>query len=231
MHYSIYIPKVSGANTRHLVPIGLGDLIQSGDATPDFSEVMDKGPDGSHGMYLSWPGSEPAYRPGQLTWQPAKPDKTAGLPAGRYWWGIDPANPVTSDDLIRQTTLRGKPVRAGSSFWLIPNLMLLPHEFDCDDKGEEIRVPIQEYSAVADKCRWCFEAIKSHIETGVALPERELRAYTIQMLTKNYRLFRELAWHLRLLNDDNWLSLAGQTVDFEALIKLEDELKKKPIAA
>lgn len=227
MHYSIYIPKVSGANPAHLAAVGLGDLVQPDDVGPAFSEVINHGPDGGHGMYISWPTSEPVYRPGQLQWTPAKAHAKACLPAGRFWWGIDPAQPVTSDDLIRSKTLKGKLVRGGDQFWLIPNLMLLPHEFAEDDQGEETRVPISQYSTIAGKCKWCFETIKAHVEFGTVLPDKDLRRHTIDMLTLNYRLFPAIAWHLRILNDDNWLGIAGQTVDIEELVRLEEEFKKK----
>lgn len=231
MHYSIFIPCACGADPKQLVGVGLGDLLRPGDPGPQMQELPDAGPSGGPGLLFVWQGSLPVYRPGELTWYPAKEDKSRGLAKGRFWWGIDPANPPTPAELLRGETLRFNYVECGDTTWRIPNIMLLPHNFILDDNGDEAREVSDQWRAIYDRGLWAYEQLKAQVEQSALAPATEMRAYVIDMLALNYRIFRDLAYHLRLMSDANWFSLACATVDLDSLMAIEQDVAKKKRAA
>lgn len=227
MNYQIFIPKISGADPRHLCKVGLGHLLSDGDRGPEMADIVDRGPDGGPGLLFTWPGSLPAYRPGELQWFAAKPDKVANLAAGRFWWGFDPANPPTADELLRDVTLKGKPYAWRGSVWLVPNVLLLPHRFELDDEGEEVRVVDDTHKHIGERALWAFNAIKDAIENETPKPEKDLRRYALEMLSLNYRLFRDLGHRLGLLHDDSWYGFCLASLDLDTLLQVTQEVAKK----
>ncbi|MES2793211.1 MAG: hypothetical protein V4719_26615 [Planctomycetota bacterium] len=231
MHYSIYIPRAVGANPEHLTAVGLGELLRPDDEGPQFGDLIANGPDGGAGLYVVWTGSEPVYRPNELQWKPAKPDKVRNLPAGRFWWGVSGAEPLTPGDLVRTKLFRGHFVELKEQTWIIPNILLLPHDFVLDDNGEEAREVCATHRQMYDRGMWAYNELKTHIETSLPSPEKELRQYVRDMLTLNYRLFPDLISHLRLLSDDSWFSLACNSCDLATLLAIERDVAKKKMAA
>lgn len=227
MHFAIFIPRVVGANPKHLEAVGLGDLLRAGDHGPQLAEIPDRGPDQGPGMLFTWRGCLPAYVPGALQWKPAKADPDKGLAAGRFWWGIDPKSPPTPEDLKRNVQLAGEKLDLGAGQWLVPNCMKLPHKFILDDSGAEAREVIEDFRPVYDRCQWAFNLAKSVLTDRADLPEAECRRYCIEMLALNYRVFRDLVYELGLLTDANWFPLLARTTDFYALIEIEADIKKK----
>ncbi len=227
MHYSLFVPKAMGANPRLLDGVGLGHLLRDGDVSPLLQEMTDKGPDGGPGLLFVWPPEMPAYVPGQLTWQPAKPDPDNNLPGGRFWWGYDPAQPVSSIDLRRKVPLPGRTMPAGDEYWLMPDILLLPHKFALENDGKEVRRVAASHAAIYERGMWAYDLLKQQIEEVARAPGKELRQYVIEMLSLNYRMFRDLAYHLGLLTDESWFSLACATVDFETLVQIEEDVAKK----
>lgn len=231
MHFAIFIPRVVGANPKHLDAVGLGDLLRTGDHGPQLAEIPDRGPDQGPGMLFTWRGELPAYVPGALQWKPAKADPDKGLAAGRFWWGIDPQNPPSPDDLQREKLFSGEALKLGNREWLMPNCMKLPHDFILGDDGREKRDVQLEYRAIYDRCMWAFNAAKAYVTERVMVPELECRRYCLELLALNYRIFRDLAAELRLFNDENWFPAMIATVDFNTLIQIETEVKKKRLLA
>lgn len=227
MHFSLFIPGAAGASPKVLESVGLGHLLRDGDASPLLQELQDKGPDGGPGLLVVWPPEMPAYIPGQLTWQPAKPDPDRQLPAKRFWWGYNPASPPTADDLQRTTVMRGHLLDVADDYWLMPNIMLLPHSFILDDNGNEARQVNDDHKAIYDRGLWAFDLLKQQIEGIAAAPGKEMRQYVIEMLSLNFRIFRDLAYHIGLLTDANWFSFACNTVDIHTLIEIEQAVAKK----
>ena len=227
MHYALFIPKAIGANPKILDSVGLGHLLAKGDASPLLQELQDKGPDGGPGLLVVWPPSMPAYIPDQLTWQAAKPDPDKQLPGGRFWWGYDPANPPAAADLRRNEPFAGRTMRVGDDYWLIPNILLLPHKFVLDEAGEETRQVESSHAVVYERGMWAFEALKAQIEERQRAPAKDMRGYVVEMLQLNYRTFRDLSYHLGLLTDSSWFALACATVDLETLLQIETDVAKK----
>lgn len=227
MHYQIFIPKEGGADPRKLAKVGLGHLLGNNERGPEMADVLDHGPDGGPGLIFTWPGSLPAYRPGELQWFPAKPDKAANLAAGRFWWGYNPAQPPTADELLRGVTLKGKPYSWRGNIWLVPNVLLLPHRFELDDEGEEVRVVDDTHKHIGERAVWAFNAIKTSIETETPKPEKELRRYALEMLSLNYRLFRDLAHRMGILHDDSWYGFCLASLDLDTLLQVTQEVAKK----
>lgn len=230
MHFSIYIPNVNGASHEHLKTVGLGDLLQPGDVTPTTSEVMAHGPDGHHGLLYTWPGRDPIYRPGELTWKAAKADEAKGLAAGRFWWGFDPQQPPTSAELQRGQQLAGEILVLGGQLWQVPNVLLLPHRYVLDDAGREAKLTLPSHKAIYDRCMWAFNVMAEYFETRM-LPEPECRQYVIEMLALNYRVFRDLVmdpdFDLGLLHAKIWWGVMNHTIDLDALKQIEADVKKK----
>ena len=232
--YQIFIPKISGANPRHLDKVGLGHLLQDGDVGPQMCDVLDHGPDGGPGLLFSWPGTHPAYVPGELTWYPAKPDPVSPPPEdrmlqtfpGRFWWGI-PNSGITPNDITRSTHLPGKWIDINGQTWHMPNILLLPHDFILDDQGREAREVSPHYRSIYERGTWAYELIRAQIADGIPAPAAELRRYVLEMLSLNYRLFRDLAYHLRLMTEQNWFLLACASIDIETLIQIEQDVAKK----
>jgi hypothetical protein len=226
MHFAIFIPAIVGANPQHLVPVGLGELLRTGDPGPQMAEIPDRGPNGGPGLLFTW-GVNAAFRPGELKWQPAKADKAAGLNAGRFWWGYDPKNPPTPEDLKRKVQLSGELLTLNGQQWLFPNCMKLPHDFILDADGDEVREVQPAYRSIYDRAMWAFNVVKQQVMTREPVPEADCRKYCAEMLALNYRVFRDLIAELRLFNDDNWFAVLARTVDFYSLIEIEAEVKKK----
>lgn len=236
MHYSLFIPQVTGANPRHLDAVGLGDLLRPGDVGPQMADIVDHGPDGGPGLLFTWPGSIPAYQPQGMNWYAAKPDPERGLPAGRFHWGFQNDAPPTPHDLLRTNPFRGRVIDLGSdtrqpttdnSPWLMPNITLLPHNFILDDTGHEAREVSPDYQAIYDRGMWAYELLRSQIIGEAIAPAAEMRRYAVEMLNLNYRIFRDLAYHLHLLTEANWFTLACASIDIEALIQIEQDTAKK----
>ena len=227
MHYALFIPKAMGADPKLLDTVGLGHLVQKGDVSPLMQELPGKGPDGGPGLLFVWPPSMPAYIAGQMTWQPAKPDSDKNLPAGRFWWGYDPTSPPTAADLIRKKLTRGNPCAIENDLWLVPNVLMLPHKFALGDDGEEVRQVISTHAAVYDRGMWAYDLLKGQVEERAKAPGKEMRRYVVEMLALNYRIFLDLAYHLDLLTDETWFSLACATVDLDTLLQIEADVAKK----
>jgi len=242
MHFQIFIPNATGADPRHLDKVGLGHLLRPGDAGPVMGEVIGSGPSGGPGLLFTWPGSAPIYRAGELTWRPAKPDngsprpgtpgRGAGgegqaLPQGRFWYGINPASPPTPQDLARSEQLAGASLDLGGQAWRMPNILLLPHHYILDEQGEEAREVQPSFTSIYQRGMWAFDLLKAQIAEQAPAPAAELRRYVIEMLGLNYRLFRDLAYELHLLTDENWFTLACHSVDIQTLLQIEQDIAKK----
>lgn len=230
MHFQIYIPRITGANPRHLDKVGLGDLLRDGDVGPQMSDVLDHGPDGGPGLLFTWPGSLPAYQPEGQTWFAAKPDPERSLAAGRFHWGYPTDAPPTAAGLLRTTLLKGRLIDLADQAWVMPNILLLPHHFILDDQGEEAREVTPDHRWIYDRGLCAFAHLRSQILGEGSAPPQDMRRYVLEMLGLNYRIFRDLAYHLHLLTDVNWFTLACASIDVEALIQIEQDLAKKKAA-
>lgn len=227
MHYSIFIPNMVGADPKKLNAVGLGHLLRDNDASPLMQEMPDKGPSGGPGLLFVWPPHQPHFHPGELTWYPAKADKANSQAAGRFWYGINPHELPTPAELAFKEQLKGNVLLLEGNLWRIPNILLLPHKFAFDADGEEMREVMSSHRAIYDRGMWAYELLRKQIQDGEPAPGKELRAYIVEMLSLNYRIFRDLAPHFDLLTDENWFTIACHTVDIETLLTIEDQVAKK----
>jgi hypothetical protein len=231
--YSIYIPRGSGPPAAILERVGLADLLVPGDSLPLVHDIVDRGPDGGSGVILTWggPGAPRlGHHPEYQVWDPAPP--AGSLPGGRYWYGFEPANPPRPCDLLRteQCRLPGFDLSlADGNLWTMPNAIRLPHRFVLDPAGEEIREVKADFLEVYTRAMEIFELIGAHLRATDPdpLPGPRIRDYLAWMLGRNYRVNRDLCYRLKLWDDQNWFGAAEATVDFLALARIEDDVKKK----
>jgi hypothetical protein len=252
MSLLIFIPGKHGADLKHLVDVGLGDLLrlEAGDRGPNGSDLLSAGPGGNRGVVFSFSGSVvPGYAAEKQTWQPAKPGwmpspkpspsgrgqgegAGAPLPAGRFWFGWPQDSPPRPADLVRdpKATLDGYLVQlADGNSWAIPNGMLLPCRFALDEAGDPQKVPCREVAAIHARTLWAFQAIQRQIETNEPPPWRESLEYAAEMLSLNYRLNLELALALGLFDERNLGNILKASTDLDQLIAISQ--KKRAAAA
>ena len=234
-HYSIYIPKAQAPNPALLEEVGLPGLVRDGDLSPSIFTILNSGPDGGSGLIFAWiePGNEengpkPGHYPEVQKWESAPPDPVKNLPAGRYWFGFEPKRPPTPEDLARREQLPGfHGVFADGSEWRLPSSMLLPHRYTLGSDGHEKKVIKDQYQEIYKRMEWCYEQAEAYVRDDAIRNPTEWREYVAFMLMQNYRINLPICYWLQLFDESNWWGTALNTVDYQALEQIEEDLKKK----
>lgn len=209
MHHVIYLPKLTTADAQHLAAAGLAD--HAGGARfiplPGDRRVTDGH---SGGLLVAWDnaGAAAARDPSTLHWLPAMP--LDGLPAARYYVGVDNARPPQPHELLKRHAFPGTPVSLGDSGqWVIPHASALPFDLIRHPQTGEIEhQPRPQFYAFWTKClAWqrLFDAAAQAVRDGLTLEqpfpdEAEQLEFLEEALRLNYRLTPELISDLKLFS-------------------------------
>lgn len=203
MQYSIYIPGKSGANPEHLRSVGLGALLEPGDASPCYTDIT--GPDGRGGVLIDWfrAGQRPAWE--SLLWDQSGYDPAINA-KGVFWFGHD-GQKIKPDELNRSKRFPSINVTLDDGqVWSLPRVSELPHRLVMDD----------ETGVVGDgdiKQQWrdfydlTIEAIDTVMRNAEQLPSltfADFDAFLMRALSVNYRFARPLT---------KWVSLFANSFD------------------
>lgn len=231
MSFLIFLPSTGtdGPDVRRFHDVGLGDLLRPDDQQPGALEIADRTPTGTPGQLWGWLTDGPqtlAYQPETQVWQAARPH--GKLPAGRYWIGWEMKSPPTPADLRRSVTIPGYPQTLGDGReWLVPNAAEVPQRYDLDEAGAWKTVALERYQAFVERSVWAFDFCRRMIEAGYTLSyPPEAVDYAIESLNWNYRLPRELAAALGILQPANLFQIIASTTELDRLRGIGDELKK-----
>ena len=226
MHYVLYLPGVNAANNEALEQVGLPRLVRENDIDPMFSAVLENGPDGGTGTFVHFDPQQ-RYSPGAYTWTKCP------TPGKNFWWG-ESSEVSTASDLARCEQLPGRRCVLGDQPWLIPNALMLPHDFGLGSDGQPERFITSKYTRLAAQSLNAFAKARELIEQGAGLgPDRAVQFldYLMMILAENYRVFPEYILSRRLISEENWPRMLMCAIDAQALIKIEEEvLQKKTVS-
>lgn len=240
-----YFPGATGATHEHLEQAGLAHLVPPGEPGPEFADILAGGPDGGRGLLATWRGLDPDHGPKtlglrpEIRWQPARPDPSQGLAAGRYWLGIEADRPTTPTSLQRKQRFAGDPVRlADGQEWIVPIANQLPHSHGLDAHGEHCRRLDPAYQWFWEESERFAQAMAAKLDEyerdgrkGKKIPIllKDAWHYCCRVLALNYRLDAELIDALGLLDDGAMVRLVTATLEAPQCVATIDE-KKKPVA-
>jgi len=237
MPFVYYLPGKVGANPAHLRAAGLGALLRAGDDQPETADLVGVGPDGHAGGQLwGWTdrGDALKFDPRQQTWEAAKPDSSAQLPAGRYWLGWNTAESLPGpDQLARKSSglVEGFTLTLGDGRdWRLPNVMQLPHRWGQADDGQPVRLPTAAWEETASRALWALEQILAALRHEPTCEDDALLRYAAEMLAINYRAPFDVVLRLGLFTDENLFTAAARTTESKRIYELMEELKKKAAA-
>lgn len=227
-HYQVFIPDAR-PDWSELARVGLGGLAE--DARPD-ALFVEHGPDDKPGAIFAWhvvsltnPDAVPArfgYEPRLQEWTP--------LRAGAFYFGQEPARPITPTCIARVKTYPGLPAMLGDGQeWEIPKTELLPKVWGVDDDGEfslRIAPKFREYCALSERvfCNF-YEQSQDPAAGDIVLPEAF--EYCCRALALNYRLTKDVISWLGLIDDGNFVNILMASIEMPLILKVEEALKKK----
>lgn len=234
MHHLLYIPgAVDNDPDRQFAAAGIAELLAPNDARPVFFESSQT-PDTGRGSFYTWrnlsvPGSSPdaGYHPGLQEWWPALPDPDKGLPGGRYWYGFVRGESPRPVDLARPRLLDGPEVQCrDGQHWQWPNGMLLPHDHGLDAEGRFCRKVCERYASIYDQTVWAYRHWEAALHSGTYDQPAANRS-AVTLLAANYRVTRDIVARLGLLDDELCQKLLFLVTDAEALMRIQEDLKKR----
>lgn len=213
MHWQLYIPGVPIdrplQDPRPLVAVGLADCAQAFDASRELAapRCCAEGTTGLHYAWLS-PQSPRIIAPELLQWHAAV--AWDGLPAGRYFVGVDSVRPPRPDELRRPWQFPGRPIELGpaehATQWLVPEPERLPREIAIADDGSlryEVVRNFHGYTLDAQFVGEC-ETWRQRINDGLQEAQfAECLRFALRALRLNYRLTPEVANALKLFTTEN----------------------------
>ena len=224
MHYLIFIPNKSAANQQHLIDAGLGDLLRPDDEAPLCGDLIGPGPGDLPGQIWAWGDAIPAYLPDQQTW-------TAD-PLGRYWLGITTADRPRPAELVRKRFVEGLGTILNDGHeWIIPNVVRLPTVFGLDANAQPTRVAHPRYKKFVDECGWAFQAVVDVLLNKTEPDWQRSLDFVVMALAINYRINREIAIHLGILDESILHTLMAKATDAPRIREIIEEIKKKAAAS
>ena len=249
-HYLIFLPGVTGTDTRHLVNAGLGDLLREGEPGPDTMEC-DRGPDGKPGLLLTWRTGDLETDPrfmmhDKLKWTSAPSvdhPELGKLEAGRYWVGVDEENPPQPADLARPSMISGLSITLADGYsWSVPTISRFPNRYQLNDGGEITRVIKDEYHKFYEAGMRVVAEVMQHFSTIEEIRDKvpDIDDYSIpvtaknglvliaQALALNYRINWELAFLLDLLDERSGAMALLAFCELGQIKEVLDEKKKLP---
>jgi hypothetical protein len=248
--YSIYFPGVGGSNPAHFDRVGLSGIKDNA----IFADILQNGPDGGRGLLATWTTGDTATDP-HLTmheavkWHPAKPDEQRGLPADRFWIGLDMERPMVPHDAARPAREQtdGHLIKlADGNRWLVPSAPRLPSRAALrPDNGRFAFVVAPEFAEFAARAnRYAVDmfremnalevlhAARPDIDVhadGIEIEIEEGWEHACQALAINYRLSPEIIDAAELLDRGALLRVIMATFDYQMIVE-SVELKKSPVA-
>ncbi len=217
-HFMIYVPRQLASDATILERVGLPDLV----ANVEMATTM-QGPDGS-GLLCFWRekgefGKHFLYQPTEQTWIPAVPYD--GLPAARYFVGIQNDSPPTPNDLRYANHPGHSFVLGNGQSWTFPLLGMLDRAFKYRDDGQIEWEPIMRFKRLcetAENIRLQFR----DSEEGEIIPLETVVDVLTQALQVNYRLTRELVSHLELFHTGNIREPFWAAMGIQEALQLEE---------
>lgn len=191
MSYSIYIPGKAGGNPEHLRSVGLGALLEPGDAGPCFTDIS--GPDGRGGVLVDWfkAGQRPKWE--ELLWDQSGFDPVANL-SGAFWFGHD-GHPIAPKEIQRSKTFPSVDiVMDDGQLWELPVVAELPHRLVMDDRTGSME-PTEVKSQWKDYYNLTIGAIDtlmSNADSMGSLTFADFDGFLTRALSINYRIARPL---------------------------------------
>lgn len=199
MHHLVYLPQHNTPTPEHLAEVGLADHAAGAQLT---ALPVDRRVTGEHrgGLICSWGAPPPLRLLEQLHWLPAMP--LDGLPAERYFLGLDDLRPPTPMDVLKPQPFEGSPVRLGDGqMWVIPHAGKLPFDLIREQKTGAFQFqPRPQFYGFWTRCLEMQQQLDA-AQSPADLPgEIQQAEFVEEALRLNYRLTPELIAYLRLLS-------------------------------
>lgn len=225
--FLIYIPGARGAAPEHLAKVGLADL--AGDAAPACKDVLERGPDGGRGVVCWW--DDPAHpdrtpRGGVFLdaqrWAPAKAFPEKSLAAGRFWLGCEKKEKPRPADLERRQLQPGADVRlADGQLWHVPIAWQLPQLLGLADDGRVASRPVAKYRGFWDAAWRAMDWFRPNSAGKCSIDFEPGYDFCCQALSINYRVNRDVADFLGLIDTDALFAIPKAVVELEMLVEAE----------
>lgn len=195
-----YLPERREPDAAALEAAGLTGVLPVGKRA--WRQVS-RGPDGGAGLIVC--ATAAGYYPERQAWSESP------LDADSWWIGIEGS--VTPDDLVRDETLQGLPLRlADGNEWVVPLVLKdgssdhLPGITKVDGAGEPFTRPDPQWDPLRTAAARVEQvALALDVETDVDAGEvtyRELFDIAVLALSTNYRVGRVEAHELELLSKE-----------------------------
>lgn len=232
--YLIFLPGRRGGTVQHLRDVGLAALLAADDPGPSFADVLENGPDGGGGLLAFWDDTlhpDRTPRPQILretqTWEPAKPH--GDLAAGRFWLGCETDRPVRPCDLERRRMQPGADVLlADGQAWHVPIARQLPCVLGLDDQGRVASQMKNAYVPFYESAWKTLEQFDFSQEGKASIDHACGFDFAAQALGINYRLNRDVADFLKIIDTSALWEIPKAVCEFEALV---EHAQKKTAAA
>lgn len=208
MHFQIFIPTDSDTSipaNEQLRRVGLESLWM------DATSIRQEGPDGQMGIRFGWQLPLPDVH--TLKWIPAIPRD--GLPAGRYLYGYDPAQPPTPNDLKRPVQFDGILAELGDGHtWHIPVPTRLPNALMVNYDGSLRLEPVKRLNGYWMDSKYIaltedYAAILADVDPADIEDQKRRfrleaqRDYAFTALNVNYRMAFEMLAEQPLIDEVN----------------------------
>lgn len=198
MLFNVYIPGDSRLDETKLIDIGL-----TGFTLNACGFHISSGPDGKRGVCFCWPDprdprSIRGYQPDNQTWFPAA--ERDGLPAGRFWVGLENRFPLTPADCVTGEFPGYETVLGDGKTWIVPAAAQLPKDIEIGDHGAPIYHVQERFEGLWNESREWAEFLQTITadQPSVSINGRVID-YLTRMLQLNYgRLIPDVIDHLEL---------------------------------
>ncbi len=194
MLFNIFIPGDGLPNEQKLAAVGLPQFMPNAAGLETLS-----GPDGKRGVVFCWPAKDPAsirgYLPNQQTWTPAA--ARDGLPAGRFWLGMENRSPLAPDDCVTGQFKGYGTVLGDGQTWIVPAAAHLPQDIEIGDHCQPIYHVQERFAGLVAESREWANFIHDDSE-GVSIDAKVID-YLTRILQLNYgRLIPDVIERLEL---------------------------------
>jgi len=211
---------------------------------------LEKGPNDNYGTLVSWLIGDMNRWPktsihGNQEWQPFP--KSGDRNAESVWLGTETNSPVMPCDLARAERYQGNDIQMGDGeMWHIPSAQKLPHKYKLGGDGEAVRVVEERFSQFYDRAMELmaetftrinmWDDVKNAIKVPDSLSNQDqIETITVQdgiafcsmALSLNYRITREIALMLGLLDEQSNQQVVLATFEMQEILSvLSDDQKK-----
>lgn len=198
MLFNIYIPGDGLPDETKLIRVGLAQFTRNA-----FGFETPTGPDGKCGVVFGWPDprdprSVRGYLPSQQTWFPAA--ERDGLPAGRFWVGLENQSPLTPGDCATGQFKGYQVILGDGRPWIVPAAARLPQDIRIGDHGLPIYHVQERYAGLlAESQEWTDYVHSLSADQESVSIDGSVIDYLTRMLQLNYGwLIPDVIEHLGL---------------------------------